>query len=47
LLHWFGIRENAFRAAYAVLADRQQQQQQKNKLILSWKTIKLTAGREN
>jgi len=26
LLLWSGIRENAFRAAYAVLADRQQQQ---------------------
>jgi len=31
LLFWFGIRGNAFRAAYAVFADCQQQQQQTNK----------------
>ena len=30
LLHWARIRENAFRSAHAVLADRKQQQQQKN-----------------
>jgi len=27
LLHWSGIQDDAFWAAYAVLADRQQQQQ--------------------
>jgi len=44
------IPENAFQAAYGVLANRhqqQQQQQQTNKPILSRKTIKPTTGREN
>jgi len=45
LLYWAGIRGNAFRASYAVLADRQQQQI--NKPILSRKTIKPKASREN
>jgi len=31
-LYWFGILENAFRAAYGVLAERQQQQTNKPKI---------------
>jgi len=45
LLHWSGIRENAFRAASAVFLHRKQQQT--NKPILSRETIKPTTGRKN